>query len=94
MTSAARRASRESSMVQQPRAPVREPLRVRREREVHSRHVVSRLGGPGGGDGGVDASGHGGQDTEGALGRLRGLGQSHSSNKVRGAGIRMPLSKR
>ncbi len=42
-----------------------EGLRVRGERQVHPGHVVARLGGAGGGDGGVHTAGHGGEDAEG-----------------------------
>ena len=44
-----------------------EGLRVRGEGEVDAGHVVARLGGAGGGDGGVHAAGHGGEHAEGAL---------------------------
>ena len=62
MTSAARRASLLSSIVQQPRAPGAVRLRVAREREVDAGDVVAGLDGAGGGDRRVDAAGHGGED--------------------------------
>src|SRR5689334_22999649 len=46
---------------------------------------MAGLGGAGGGDGGVHAAGHGGEDTKGAL-----RGVSHNSSRVRGRGNRSP----
>ena len=80
MTSAARRASRESSMVQQPRAPVRKDCGFAESARCTPVTSWPGLGGPGGGDGGVHAARHGGEHAEGALGSLR----SHSSTRVRG----------
>ena len=63
-----------------------ERLRVRREGEVDSGHVMPCFRGAGGGDGGVHAAGHGGQYAEG--GALRGL--SHNPSRVRVRGNRSP----
>ncbi|GAA4076699.1 N-acetylmuramoyl-L-alanine amidase [Streptomyces shaanxiensis] len=48
---------------------------------------MPRLGGAGGGDGGIDTAGHGGEDAEGA-GGLRGV--SHNPSRVRGRGNQDP----
>ena len=50
-------------------------------------HVVAGFGGAGGGDGGVHAAGHGGENAKGA-GAWRGL--SHNPSRVRGTGNRSP----
>ena len=63
MTSAARRASLESSIVQQPRAPERYDCRVARQREVDAGDVVAGVDRARRGDGGVDAAGHRSDDS-------------------------------
>ena len=61
-----------------------ERLRVRGERQVDAGHVVPGLGGAGGGDGGVHAARHGGEDAKRAGGAAAVL--SHSPTRVRAPG--------